>query len=64
MTRTATGHCQLDSLEAEACLRLWQTGSFDTLDIAAVLKVDEAVVARTLQAARDVAIILYREMQP
>lgn len=62
MTPPKTGSGVLDSLQAEACLRLWETKAFDTLDIAHVLQVDEFVVARTLQSARDVVHLLYREM--
>lgn len=40
--------------QASSCLRLWLTKQFDTLEIAQFLSVDEHVVCRTIQAARDI----------
>lgn len=51
----------LTSNEAEACLELWASRKFDTNDISRLLGVHESAVARTVQAARDMAIILRRE---
>lgn len=51
----------LYSHEAEAVLHLWGSGVFDTNDIARLLRVGEDAVARTVQAARDMAILLARE---
>lgn len=38
--------------QAAACLVLWRSGRFDTLDIAAALSVSEPDVCRLLDAAR------------
>ncbi|NVP56069.1 hypothetical protein [Mycoplana rhizolycopersici] len=45
----------LTANEAEICLELWATKRFDTFDIARLLCVGEDAVARTIQAARDIA---------
>ncbi|MGR6465417.1 hypothetical protein [Rhizobium sp. PAMB 3182] len=41
--------------QAEAAIELWRSAKFDTYDIHRLLDVPEASVARTLQAARDIA---------
>lgn len=40
-------------LQAAACLVLWQSGRFDTLDIARAIGVAEPAVVTLLDAARD-----------
>lgn len=52
----------LYSHEAEAVLLLWGSGVFDTNDIALLLRIGEDAVSRTVQAARDMAILLAREV--
>lgn len=49
----------LTANEAEICLELWATKRFDTFDIARLLSVREDAVARTIQAARDIARQMY-----
>ena len=39
-------------LQAAACLTLWRSGRFDTVDIAKVIGVSEADVCRALDAIR------------
>ncbi len=51
----------LTANEAEICLELWSTRRFDTYDIARLLCVGEDAVARTIQASRDVARMMFRE---
>jgi len=51
----------LDSEQARICLELWASKRFDTLEISHLLRVKEDAIARTIQAARDMTIILYRE---
>lgn len=44
----------LDSAQALAAIVLWNSGCFDTLEIAVVLNVKEDAICRTLHAARAV----------
>lgn len=44
----------LDERQALASIVLWNSGAFDTKDIADLLEVKEDAVWRTLHAARDV----------
>ncbi|WP_192258632.1 hypothetical protein [Mesorhizobium caraganae] len=43
----------MNLLQGAACLVLWQSGQFDTVDIAHALKIQEADVCRLLDAARE-----------
>lgn len=53
---------RLDARQAEICLGLWSTKQYDTFDIARLLNVGEDAVARTIQAARDVARQIYAQV--
>lgn len=53
---------RLDARQAEICLGLWSTKQYDTFDIARLLNVGEDTVARTIQAARDVARQMYAQV--
>lgn len=46
--------------EAERIVELWRSGKFDTHDIGRLLRLPEATVARTLQAVRDMALMIHR----
>ncbi|MHA7969005.1 hypothetical protein [Rhizobium sp. CAU 1783] len=41
--------------EAEKIMELWRSHAFDTHDIGRILDLHESVVARTIQAVRDMA---------
>lgn len=43
----------MNLLQSAACIVLWQSGRFDTLDIAKALGCTEADVCRLLDAARN-----------
>ena len=43
----------MNLLQGAACLVLWESGRFDTLDIAKALNVSEADVCRLLDAAKE-----------
>lgn len=53
----------MTSQQTKAAIVLFESGHFDTADIAELLAVSEAAVARTLQASRDVIIELYRDQK-
>ena len=44
----------LDDLQAMASIVMWQSGHFDTFEIASALHVREDAVVRTLHAARNI----------
>ena len=46
--------------EAERIVELWRSGQFDTHDIGRLLRLPEVTVWRTLQAVRDMALIVSR----
>jgi len=52
----------MTALQTKAAIVMFESGHFDTADIAALLGVAEAVVARTLQASRDVVRKMHREL--
>jgi len=47
--------------QAKAAIVLFESGHFDTLDIAQLLGVTEPMVVRTLQASRDIVREMYRD---
>lgn len=51
----------LTPLQAKAALVMFESGHFDTADIAQVLRVPEAAVCRVLQASRDIVREMYRD---
>ncbi len=53
-SRSAAMSGRMDDRQALAAIILWNSGHFDTLDIAMVLSVGEDAVCRTLHAARHV----------
>lgn len=44
----------MEATQALACIVLWNSGHFDTLDISNLIRVSEDAVYRTLHAARAV----------
>lgn len=62
MTMRNGPSARLDARQAEICLGLWSTKLYDTFDIARLLNVGEDTVARTIQAARDVARQMYAQV--
>ena len=52
----------MTSLQTKAAIVMFESGHFDTADIAQLLGVAEAAVARTIAASRDVVREMYREM--
>lgn len=51
----------MSPLQARAALVMFESRHFDTADIAELLGVPEAVVARTLTASRDLVREMYRD---
>lgn len=51
----------MTALQTKAAIVLFESGHFDTTDIAALLGVHESSVARVLTASRDVIREMYRE---
>lgn len=51
----------LTSLQAKAALVMFESGHFDTADIAQLLRCSEAAVCRVIQASRDVVREMYRD---
>lgn len=51
-------------LQAKAAIVMFESGHFDTADIATLLGVAEAAVARTLQASRDIVREMYMDRIP
>lgn len=49
-------------LEAKAAIVMFESGHFDTADIAQLLRLPEALVVRTIAASRDVVHEMYRQM--
>lgn len=52
----------MTSLQTKAAIVMFESGHFDTADIAQLLGVAEAQVARTIAASRDVVREMYRQM--
>lgn len=46
--------------EAERIMELWGSRRFDTCDIGRILNLHESVVARTIQAVRDMRYLMLR----
>jgi hypothetical protein len=54
LSRSSAMSGKVSDQQALASIVLWNSGAFDTLDIAAVLQIREDAVVRTLHAARHV----------
>jgi len=52
----------MTALQTQAAIVMFESGHFDTADIAQLLGIAEAIVARTLQASRDVVREMHREL--
>lgn len=52
----------MTSLQAKAAIVMFESRHFDTADIAQLLGVAEADVARTITASRDIVVEMYRQM--
>ena len=53
----------MTALQASAAIVMFESGHFDTADIAELLGVHESVVARTLTASRDIVREMHRDQR-
>lgn len=53
----------MSALQAKAAIVMFESGHFDTADIAELLGVHESVVARTLTASRDIIREMHRDQR-
>lgn len=52
----------MTSLQTKAAIVMFESGHFDTADIAQLLRVTEPAVLRALQASRDIVREMYRDL--